>query len=202
MNHLFMPFGFRMPLMPKRWIRQCPKYLLAGCALLLAFALSVHAKSSEDYFRLAASQYVAGKLQEASVEAEEGLRAYPDDARLQMLAEHLRKMKDEQSGRSGQNKQKGDGNQEPPQGDERNQDQQKNESDSDKGDQKSDRPSPNDRPEDRDEDGHGEGERPRPQAMTEEEAKRLLNSFADDEKKEQAERRKVMRSRAGTEQDW
>ncbi len=46
------------------------------------------------------------------------------------------------------------------------------------------------------------GEASKGSKMSEDEAKRLLNSFADDEKKEQAERRKVQRSRAGTEQDW
>jgi hypothetical protein len=38
--------------------------------------------------------------------------------------------------------------------------------------------------------------------MSEQDAERLLNSFADDEKKEQAERRRVLRPRSGTEQDW
>lgn len=190
-------------------------------ALLLVFLAAAAPSAAaggtaEDVYHAAANLYVAGKIQEASVEAEEGLRLHPGDSRLRLLAEHLRKMKDEQrGGGSGE-------------GDGKNDD--KSDRDGDKNqDGKNDRDGkdgPNDpeRPDDRSDEGKndpqegaGDGERDgertpedrsrdgasaRGPRMSEEEAKRLLNSFADDEKKEQAERRKAIRARPGTEQDW
>ena len=191
----------------------------ALACLLAAFAFglaSATPPSAEDYYHAASYQYVAGKLQEASVEAEEGLRLYPHDAKLQMLADHLRQMKDQQRG------DRGDGADEDDQGDRdkeqdqqgRNPDDRKNpddrdrEDDSEEGDngnndadqEQGDAPHENNRNENRG--GSRDGNAAQAPAMSEAEAERLLNSFADDEKKEQAERRKVIRSRAGTEQDW
>jgi hypothetical protein len=172
----------------------------------LAAFLPTWGKSADDYFHGAAGRYVAGKIQEASVEAEEGLRLHPDDARLRTLAAQLDKMKDQQRGNSG-----GDGDKDP-----QNRKDQKNGKDEKNRKDPKDPKNPGDDPKDKNKDGNngqqppdpsGEGDRNGkgavpPGKMSEEEAKRLLNSFADDEKKEQAERRRVIRQRAGTEQQW
>jgi hypothetical protein len=183
--------------------------LTAALMLVLAAASVASAKTADDYFHGAAHQYVAGKIQEASVEAEEGLRRHPGDQRLRMLAEQLRKMKDQQRGNSGQGqgkddkdkKDQGNPGDKPDDGDKQDPDQ-KNQDGKD-GDKSEDKPQPpqgGQDPKDKDtRDGQGS---PPPGRMSEKEAKRLLNSFADDEKKEQAERRKVIRQRGGTEQDW
>ncbi|HLU69770.1 MAG TPA: hypothetical protein VKZ88_03265 [Fibrobacteria bacterium] len=190
-----------------------PAWVAASVMMLLG-AATASARSAEDYYHAAAHQYVAGKIQEASVEAEEGLRLYPGDAKLRMLAAHLRDMKDQQRGDQGQ----GDG-QDKNRNPDRDREDNKGESGQGKQDQDQDQNSGSrdeegrnddtDRRPDgdaRDEADGNDNERqtnaPQPRAMSEEEAERLLNSFADDEKKEQAERRKVIRSRAGTEQDW
>lgn len=188
--------------------------------LLSALTAPVLAKSTEDYFHGAAHLYVAGKIQEALLEADEGLRLNPSDEKLRALADQLRKMKDQQRGNQGQNgqnnkdkkdgqdKNKQDGKN--PDGD-KGKDQDKNRK-GENGDKKSDRP--DDKKNDQQKPGEGDDgkdgkkdERDGKQGaqapkMTEAEAQRLLNSFADDEKKEQAERRKVIRARGGTEQDW
>jgi hypothetical protein len=198
-------------------------FFLPLAVLLLATTAS--AKSANAYFHGAASQYVAGKIQEAALEVGEGLRRYPDDARLRALGEQLGKMKDQQRGNSGKDDKKGDkkenGKDKNP--DDRNKpDGSKNPSDQDRknkqgknGDQKGEKdkrdekkdadkpqPKPGEDPQDKggkkDDGKNAAG----PGKMSEDEAKRLLNSFADDEKKEQAERRRVLRQRAGTEQDW
>lgn len=214
MNPLFPLFEPAMITSPTRSTpKRRPRCAWLLPALLLAAISFAHAKSAEDYFREASYHYVAGKIQEASVEAEEGLRANPDDARLRALAEHLRKMKDEQRGGSGgdkgQDDKQKDGKQDPKdRNDDSRNDNKDDKNEGKKGgdrntDERDESGNGNKPPEeDRDEDRDGEGERPQPRKMSEEEAKRLLNSFADDEKKEQAERRKVIRSRAGTEQDW
>jgi len=183
--------------------------------VMAAGATPAPAKSADDYFHGAAHLYVAGKIQEASVEAEEGLRQNPGDEKLRALADQLRKMKDQQRGNQGQNgrNNKNDKNDKDgqdknnPDGDE-GQDQDKNRK-GENGDKQSDRPDDkkNDprKPDegDRDQQGGRDGKQgAQPPKMTEAEARRLLNSFADDEKKEQAERRKVIRARGGTEQDW
>jgi hypothetical protein len=179
-------------------------------AALLSAALPVFAKSAEDYFHGAAYRYVEGKIQEAAAEADEGLRAYPDDAKLRSLAGQLHKMQDKQKGDSGNDKNKDSKDGKDP-------DKKKNDPDKPKDGKngsdpnKSGQGKPND-PNNPKEPPPGSGQNPdrpqdgqdRPQQgkMTEKEAERLLNSFADDEKKEQAERRRVVRPRAGTEQDW
>src|SRR5690606_12649665 len=71
-----------------------PAWVAASVMMLLG-AATASARSAEDYYHAAAHQYVAGKIQEASVEAEEGLRLYPGDAKLRMLTAHLRDMKDQ-----------------------------------------------------------------------------------------------------------
>jgi Ca-activated chloride channel homolog len=200
--------------------RRLPLWPLVAVTVLSVLTTTVFAKSAEDYFHGAAYLYVAGKIQEASIEADEGLRLNPGDEKLRALADQLRKMKDQQRGGQGQNGQKGkekkdgqDQNKQEgknPDGD-KGKDQDKNRK-GENGDQKSD--GPDDKKNDRQKPGEGEdgkdgkkGERDgtqgtQPPKMTEAEAQRLLNSFADDEKKEQAERRKVIRARGGTEQDW
>jgi Ca-activated chloride channel family protein len=189
------------------------RIVTAAILLSLALSTSAFAKSADDYFHGASSLYVAGKIQEASVEAEEGLRQNPGDIKLRMLAEQLRKMKDKQRGENDKNK-GNDKNKQDPKNPDDSKDPDKNPKNSDKqdpdkkGDGKEDDKNKQP-PKPGDEDGKdkdkkdGEGKQaPQPNRMSEEEAKRLLNSFADDEKKEQAERRKAVRQRAGTEQDW
>jgi hypothetical protein len=178
-------------------------------------ALPTFAKSADDYYHGAAYRYVEGKIQEATTEAEEGLRLHPDDAKLRALAEQLRKMQDKQKGNSGNDKN-------PDKNQDKNQD--KGQTDPDKGKNGDDgKQNPNDPnkpgqgnpndPRDPKQPPPGSGQnpnRPEPQGqggpqpgkMSEQDAERLLNSFADDEKKEQAERRRVLRPRSGTEQDW
>lgn len=173
-------------------------------ALLLSVACApVFGKTAEAYFHGGAYKYVAGKHQEAAVEVEEGLRLYPGDKALQKLAEQLRKMKDQQNDKN--NGKGGDRKKQDPQG--------KNDPGKDKkdGDKKpdEDKNKNNDKdgkqppePEEDGKSGKTPAGAPPPGEMSEEEAKRLLNSFADDEKKEQRERQKRLRQRMETDQDW
>lgn len=195
----------------------------AWAVLLLSVGADASPRPADDYYHGAAALYVAGKIQEASVETEEGLRMHPQDAKLRMLAEHLQQMKDQQRG----NPDQGDGTnekdkQQDPQNGNSGSGERSDPRDGD-GDGEKEGEKEGENPDDRNGEGgnqnqpdrtpSGSGENPddgeglspsreQPQAMSEAEAERLLNSFADDEKKEQAERRKVIRSRAGTEQDW
>ncbi|MBW8889526.1 MAG: hypothetical protein JF616_17360, partial [Fibrobacteres bacterium] len=66
---------------------------LLALGLLAGFAA---AKSAEDYLHGGAALYIQSRLQEASVEVEEGLRKYPNDSRLKALADQLKSMKDQQ----------------------------------------------------------------------------------------------------------
>jgi hypothetical protein len=187
-------------------------------------------KSATAYFHGAASQYVAGKIQEATIEVEEGLRHYPDDTRLRALGDQLGKMKDQQRGdqskdenKDGKKDDKKEDGKDKNKGDQNKPDDSKNPSDQNRknkpgkdGDQKGEKdqkddkkdgdkqqpPKPGENPQDKGDDKNNGKNAPGPGKMSEDEAKRLLNSFADDEKKEQAERRRGLRERAGTEQDW
>jgi Ca-activated chloride channel family protein len=202
-------------------------------AILLALGLSagpVAAKGADDYLHGGASLYIQSRLQEASVEVEEGLRKFPNDTRLKALADQLKSMKDQQKqdqgggeGQGGegdkqkQNKQdssqdqKGQGKQDQKQ-DKQKQDQQQKDQDKDK--QGGDK--------DKDKDQNGQANNPPPQAqpgkegdstgkgaasvppgqMSKEEAERLLNSYQDDEKREQKNMQRRSRKPVEVEEDW
>jgi hypothetical protein len=187
---------------------------LAILLALYAIPLQANARSAEDYYHGAAYRYVEGKIQEAAAEAEEGLRAHPDDPKLRALSEQLRKMQDRQKGNPNQDPK--DSGKDKDKNKDGGKDKDKNSGDRDKRDEGSKNPKdPNksgqgnpDDPSNAKQPPPGSGQNPdRPEArkpgeMSRQEAERLLNSFADDEKKEQAERRRVVRPRSGTEQDW
>ncbi len=175
-----------------------------GLLIVLASALLFPAfgKTAEAYFHGGAYKYVAGKHQEASIEVEEGLRQYPGDKNLQKLAEQIRKMKDQQKPNGG----KGDDKKKDPKDKNDKQDKGKNDPDKNK-DQDKDKKDGEKKPdENKDNKDPKEGKNPPgappPGQMSEDEAKRLLNSFADDEKKEQRERQKLLRKRMESDQDW
>lgn len=222
--HTRTPLSSGMETTHRRARTHCvtPARMLSFLLILGAATAPAFAKAADDYYHAASYQYVAGKIQEASVEAEEGLRLHPGDTKLRMLAEHLRDLKDRQRGDQGSGndqdkdgdpdrtegkdrKDKGDQGGKPGDRDRDNEkgDQNENENrDGDGQDQPEDPRTPQDRNADRDDGASNAPQAGAPGAMSQEEAERLLNSFADDEKKEQGERRKVIRSRAGTEQDW
>jgi Ca-activated chloride channel homolog len=198
--------------------------------LFLSVAATVHAaKSVEDYVHGTAAKYIQGRLQEAGVEVEEGLRRHPDDARLKALADQLKKMKDQQKkdqggqdsqggdqnkdkqdkpDSSGQGKQDGQNNEKDKQDEEKAKDEAKEkegkdkEQEKDKGDQDSQaqKPEPD---EGKDGDSSGQAAAPaKPGEMSKEEAERLLNSYQDDEKREQKDMQKRYRKRVEVEEDW
>jgi hypothetical protein len=176
--------------------------------LLAAGLFPAFGKSAEDYFHAGSYKYVAGKIQDARVEVEEGLRHYPNDPRLRGLAGQLQDPKDPKKnppGGQGQGKDKdskGQNKSDPKQ--------QEKDKDKDGGKKPEDEKKKDGQPpEPREGNGDKNPEKgknplgaPPPGQMSEEEAKRLLNSFADDEKKEQRERQKRLRERMETDQDW
>jgi Ca-activated chloride channel family protein len=186
--------------------------LLAALFFAVPALARANVKSAGDYFHGGAYKYVAGKQQEALVEVEEGLRHYPDDKKLQSLAGQLRKLKDQQDPKNQDNK--GDDKKKDKDGKDKqdpNKDKDKDKKDGDKKpDEDKDKdkdkkdgqnPDPKDDGKDKPK-GKNPAGAPPPGQMSEEEAKRLLNSFADDEKKEQRERQKLLRKRMETDQDW
>ena len=176
---------------------------------------SAWSKAAEDYFHGAAYKFVAGRMQEASVDVEEGLRLYPNDPALKGLANHLRNLKDQ--------KKKDQGSQGSSGGDQGKEDQQKKD-DSQGGDkdQDKDKPEPKADPEKKDDkgkegqdkaqnepdskdgkDSSGEAMAPvKPGEMSKEDAERLLNSIQDDEKKEHRQMQRRYRKKVEVEQDW
>jgi len=211
------------------------KAILAIC-LVAGF---VAAKSAEDYLHGGASLYIQSRLQEASVEVDEGLRKYPNDSRLKALADQLKSMKDQQKkdqgggesqgGQGSQQKQDkqdssqnkdGQGKQDQNQSKQQQKDQQKKDQDKDKQDK--DKGGDKDQDKDKDKDQNGQQNGPPPQAqpgkegdstgkgaapvppgqMSKEEAERLLNSYQDDEKREQKNMQKRNRKQVEVEEDW
>ena len=190
-----------------------PRLTLLPAVLFWAALSPAFGKSADDYFHNGAYKYVAGKQQEALVEVEEGLGQYPDDKKLQRLDAQLRKMKDQQN--PNQNKDgKGDDKKKDPNGKNKPdpKDQNKDKKDGDKKpddkrdkqdkDKKDGQPPDPKEGDNKDKQGKNPDGAPPPGQMSEDEAKRLLNSFADDEKKEQRERQKLLRKKMESDQDW
>lgn len=90
-----------------------------GIAVLSAATFSFAAKapkSAEKYYSDAAFQYIENRLPTAEITCKEGLQYYPDDAKLQMLADRIEESKNEQQkqnqeNNSNQDKQNSDQNQ-------------------------------------------------------------------------------------------
>jgi hypothetical protein len=205
---------------------------LALRAFALYFSLAAGAfaaKSVDDYVHGTSAKYIQGRLQEAGVEDEEGIRLYPNDARLKAMAAQLQRMKDQKKkDQGGQDSQGGDQNKDkqdkPDSSGQGEQDGKKDEKDKqdeekakeeakkeegkdkerekDKGDQaeQAQKPKPE---EGKDGDSSGQAAAPaKPGEMSKEEAERLLNSYQDDEKREQKDMQKRYRKRVEVEEDW
>jgi hypothetical protein len=195
---------------------------LAVALLGLPAAAAKTMKSAEDYLHGGSSKYIQGRLQEAGVEVDEGLRAYPDDSRLKLLASLLKNMKDQQKKDQGgqgsqggdQNKDKQDKKDSDGQG---NQDGKKDQNEKDKEKEKEKEQEGKDKDkggqdkqdqQPRQQDGKqgdstGQAEaQPKPGQMSKEDAERLLNSYQDDEKREQKNLQRRNHRSTDVEEDW
>lgn len=187
-------------------------------ALLAVLLAGLHgpalAKGAPDYYHGSAHKFVAGRHQEALVQAEEGLSRFPNDEALKGLVAHLRKLKDQQK--------KDQGSQGSSQGDEGKQ--QEDKQDGQQGGDKDQENKEKDKPEDEQDEKGKEGEDKgqgqesegkdgqdstgeamapvKPGEMSKEDAERLLNSIQDDEKKEHKQQQRRFRKKAEVEQDW
>ena len=199
------------------------KTLLRVCVLLCLAAALAMGKTAEDYLHGGASKYIQGRIQEASVEVEEGLRLFPNDSKLKALGGQLRKMKDQKKQeQGGKDSQGGDGSKEkdkkPPeqgkdgqgkdqqkdQGQDKQQDQEKEKEGKDKEKEKGAGDAGEQPPKEDGKQGDTTGRAAPvpPGQMSKEEAERLLNSYQDDEKREQKNLQKRYRKPVEVEEDW
>ncbi|GEM_PF-1435572 len=197
--------------------------------LILSFTAPTYAaKSADDYVHGAGAKYIQGRLQEAGVDVDEGLHHYPGDTRLKALADQLKKMKDQQKKDQGgqssqggdQNKDKQDKQDSSGQGQKDGKDGKKNQKDKDEKQKEKDKEQAG-KDKDKDKDNGGQGEqKPQPEEgkqgdssgqaaapakpgqMSKDEAERLLNSYQDDEKREQKNMHKRNRQPVEVEEDW
>jgi hypothetical protein len=200
------------------------RFPIFALALSLLGLGAAGAKSADDYLHGGAAKYIQGRLQDAGVEVEEGLREYPDDSRLKALAGQLKNMKNQQKkDQGGQGSQGGDQNKDKQDkrdssgqnGQEGKQDgQDRKDQDKQKQEEKKQQP------EDKDQGGAAEDRKPQPEPgkegdssgqaaapakpgqMSKDEAERLLNSYQDDEKREQKQMQKRNRRPVEVEEDW
>ena len=194
--------------------RHAKTFLLPFALVFTWFSLAL-AKTADDYYHGAAYKYFAGRHQEAGVEVAEGLRAHPRDERLQNLAGLLEQMKDQQrqdQNQGGGGEPQNDPDSPPDPGENRPQDPQAGQDPPPEGgpdeEEKKKQPGEESASAQDGPDSTGKGESaeqseppPRPGQMSREDAERLLNSFADDEKKEQRDLRRTPK-RSEVEKDW
>ena len=207
-----------------------PLRLWLICFLFIAIETSwATSRVAADYLHAGAAKYIQGRLQEASVEVEEGLRLFPNDSKLKALAGQLKSLKDQQKkdqsdggGSQGadDSKPKGDKKDSSSQGDQQNKDQAKK--DQEKKDQKKNQGKENEQDKAKEKeneakkqaeegktkdqnkpDSGGQAAAPvKPGELSKEEAERLLNSYQDDEKREHQEMQRRQKSPVGVEKDW
>lgn len=191
--------------------------------LALLSAAGAFAKTAEDYLHGGASRYIQGRIQEAALEIEEGLRLFPNDPKLKALAGQLKQMKDQKKqDQGGSDSQGGDGSkenqdkQDPQQGKDGQGQKQDQDQDKEKQDQKEQEGKDKEKdkgageagdqkpPEDDGKQGDSTGQAAPvpPGQMSKEEAERLLNSYQDDEKREQKNLQRRYRKPVEVEEDW
>ena len=186
------------------------RIVLALALVIGTGALWAAGRTAEDYLHGGGAKYIQGRIQEASVEVDEGLRQFPHDSRLRILAAQLKSLKDQKK-----QDQNGSGTQE-------NQDPKSKENKKDSTDQdakqKKDQAQKDKEKQDKEEkkeqqdqakekqdqlDSSGQAPAPvKPGEMSKEEAERLLNSYQDDEKREHQQMQKRQRRPVETEKDW
>lgn len=190
-----------------------------GVCFILILAQHAWAKNPTDYLHSASNLYIDGRIQEAKIELEDGLKQYPSDPQLTALANHLAQIKppppkdgqgqggegdksDQDKKDQGKDSTKSDQNKD----DKQNQD--KKEQDKKKGEeqkQKEAQENPADKdknPADTSAQNGGEAPPPKPGELSPEEAKRLLKSFENDEKNEIERNRKQSSGQGRPAQDW
>ncbi len=201
------------------------KHLTLLILLCLLLPLSVFSKSALDYYHGGMAQYIEGRKQQAQIEIEEGLRKFPNSQELagaKKLLDQLNDQEDNKQEQQNQDNQSGD--------DEQNQDQEQKEEDQGKQDpqdeqnpqdsteKEQDKPEPQDstgnQPQDANEDPsdeeNPEDENAQDQAaepvpmgeMSKEDAKRLLDSYKNDEKEDLKNMKKQKGRRGRPTQDW
>jgi single-stranded DNA-binding protein len=153
-------------------------------------AIQVHAqKPADDYFHSGAGLFIEGRHQQAVIEVEEGIRNYPDDAKLNMLNGHLKQLQDQQQ----QDNQQDRNDQEEEQDQEDQQDQEQQEQEEQESGEEPE--------EEQDTTASAEeSEEPPPGEMSEEDAKRLLDSYKEEEKEDQERMRQ--RKQKKVKIDW
>lgn len=178
-------------------------------------ALTAWSKGPADYFHGASHKFVGGRLQEASVQVEEGLRSFPDDPALKGLAAHLRSLKDQKKqdqgtqGSSGGDQGKED-QQKKDDAEGEDKDKQKDQQEAKQDEQKEEEKGKEGQDQGREDadskdgkDSTGEAMAPvKPGEMSKEDAERLLNSIQDDEKKEHRQMQRRYRKKVEVDQDW
>ncbi|MGL1933778.1 MAG: hypothetical protein OCD01_02095 [Fibrobacterales bacterium] len=190
---------------------------------LLAIVLTViglaTAQSAHDYFKKASFLYVGSKVDQALLEAEEGLNRYPDNEKLQMLKERIEEIKDQQDEQ--QKKDQQQQNQDENQDQDQQEDQEENKQDQEEqqdqqnkaGESSSQESSPSsnagsEEPEPQEEDPSESDstEAPPPEVqegeLTPEQAEELLQNFNEEEMKEDPEKWKRGKGQGRPAKDW
>jgi Ca-activated chloride channel homolog len=184
------------------------KFLTLILILMGAFSHSFAAvRSAEDYLHASGAKYIQGRLQEASVDVEEGLRHYPNDSKLNALATQLKAMKDQKKQDQGGQGSQGDPdpNKKEDKKDSTSQDpKKKGEEDKKKQEEENRAQQGKEEPAKKDEkDSTGQAASPvKPGEMSKEEAERLLNSYQNDEKQEHEQMQRRQKGPIEVEKDW
>jgi single-stranded DNA-binding protein len=200
------------------------KAMLLFLALAAGGTVWAAGRSAEDYLHGGGGKYIQGRLQEATVEVEEGLSHYPKDSRLKSLADQLKKMQDQKkkdqggSGSQGgenpnQKQDKKDSSSQDSQSkkdqEQKDKEKQKEKDQQQAKDEKKDKDAGKQDQQDKDKgdkdkgDSSGQAAAPaKPGQMSKEEAERLLNSYQDDEKREHQQMQHRQRKPVEVEKDW
>lgn len=165
--------------------------LLIASSLLWLATLAAHAQSANDYFNGGAQFYISNNIPDALKKVETGLKTYPDDVKLKKLEELLKQQQQQQQQQQNQqnqqnqqqqqnskNQQSKSQQQQQQNQNSQNQQSQQQQSQQDKQNQQQQAQQAQNQQNQQD---HQQNGQQQAQAMTPEEAKKLLDSQKDNE---------------------
>ncbi len=182
------------------------RYNIPLYCLLMTLALSsgiTWAKTADDYYHSAAAMYIEGRQQQAGIEVREGLSQYPGDSKLSGLEELLKNLQNQEQQDNQQQQEKNQDEQK----EQENQDDQKDEEQKQNQDQQeqeekeqNEQNDTENEPQDSAAANQSEAEEVPEGEMSEDDAKRLLDAYKEDEKDDQKKIHSKKQRKTAT--DW
>jgi alpha-galactosidase/6-phospho-beta-glucosidase family protein len=150
--------------------------------ILFCLLVSIEGQTADDFWHPAANFYANAKFQQAMGEVENGLNLYPNDAKLNALAEKIKEQQEQQQ-----------------------QQQQNQEEQQSQGEEQESKDQQDQQPEQQQEEQEqqlSQAEEQDQEQMSKEDAERIMDALKNDEQENQKLRKPIKGGRRTTDKDW